>query len=290
MSGSRAVIPEDNLPPGFARSVGDPPARPVVARPAATVALLRPGSAGRPEVLLLRRVRSAGFVPGAWVFPGGRVDRDDAAEALVRRIDGVDPETASRRLCLPADAEPPAIAYWVAAAREAFEETGLLVGRDGNGAPPASALDDVRVGELRRELLADDRAFSSILDRLGCRIDGSGMEYVAHWITPVVEPRRYDTRFFVAVVPPDREPLVHSEEATRAMWITPEAALTRHRQGDMPMVFPTVRTLEDFQGFTSPEQLLEAFRARDIPAVMPRLVRTPEGVAIEIPDDVSEGG
>ena len=287
MSEPHSVIPEENLPPGFARNVQDPPARPAVPRPAATIVLLRPGPRGGPEVLLLRRVRTAGFVPGAWVFPGGRVDRDDATSALIQRVDGLDSESAARRLDLPPDADPPAIAYYLAAVREAFEETGLLVGRTRSGVSPPSARSDAAVEGLRRELLADEDAFPSVLDRMGCRIAGSEVVYVAHWITPVVEPRRYDTRFFAALVPADREALVHAGEASGAVWITPEEALRRHREGEMPMVFPTVKTLEDFRGFTSPHGILEAFRERAVRPVLPRLVRTPEGVAIEVD---GEGG
>lgn len=284
MSADDFTIPWDRLPEGFAERVDDPPDEPAEARPAATLVLLRPSSRG-PEILLLRRVRSAGFVPGAWVFPGGRVDADDAREAIVERIAGTTSERAAARLDLPPEAEPPALAYLAAAVREAFEETGILVGIDGAGGVPPTAAAEPEVEELRRLVVSDEDVFPAVLDRLGCLIDGARVEYVAHWITPVAEPRRYDTRFFAAAVPARAEASPHRAELTDARWLTPEEALRRHAEGELPMVFPTVRTIESMRSFETPGAILDHFRAREIPTVLPRLVRTPTGVGIETPDE-----
>jgi 8-oxo-dGTP pyrophosphatase MutT (NUDIX family) len=275
------TIPEDRLPPGFAKALERAPSRVAAAHPAATIVLLREGASAL-EVLLLRRVRSAGFVPGAWVFPGGRVDGDDASAALVERLEGVSAEHAAARLELGADADPPALAYWVAAIREAFEETGILVGRGSGGAPPPTAAADGAVRRLRERLLEDGDAFPSLLDGIGCRMDGAAVEYVAHWITPEAEPRRYDTRFFAAAVPSDAESLHHTREMSDSVWVTPAAALERNREGSLPMVFPTIKTLAALDGFATPAEALDAFRDRQIPAILPRLVRTPTGVGIEV--------
>jgi 8-oxo-dGTP pyrophosphatase MutT (NUDIX family) len=275
------TIPEGRLPRGFAESLERPPAQVAEARPAATIVLLRQGGGGL-EVLLLRRVRSAGFVPGAWVFPGGRVDADDASAALVARLRGITAEHAARRLGLGADADPPALAYYVAAIREAFEETGILVGLDTSGATPPSAAQDPEVRRLRERLLEDEDAFPALLDRRGCRMDGAAVEYVAHWITPEAEPRRYDTRFFAAAVPSDAESLHHTLEMSDAVWLTPKEALERNRDGTLPMVFPTIETLASLEGFAAPGEALHSFRQRDIPRILPRLVKTPTGIGIEI--------
>ncbi|MBW3534889.1 MAG: NUDIX domain-containing protein [Gemmatimonadetes bacterium] len=282
MSGPDFTIPEDRLPEGFARAVDRPPERPAEPRPAATIVLLRDGDRGGLEVLLLRRVRSAGFVPGAWVFPGGRVDLDDATPALVERLEGLSREQAAARLGLEPDAEPPGVAYWVAALREAFEETGILVGRDADGRPAPSIADRPEVRALRDELLEDEDRFPSILDRMGCRMDGAAMEYVAHWITPVAEPRRYDTRFFAAAVAREQEVALAEAELTDHAWLTPDEALSRREEGSLPMVFPTIRTLEGLRGFSTPMEALRAYRARAIPTILPRLVRTPTGIGIEV--------
>lgn len=262
-----------------------PPERPAEPRPAATVVLLRDGEAGGLEVLLLRRVRSAGFVPGAWVFPGGRVDRDDAAPELVERLEGLSEDAAAARLGLDADADPPAVAYWVAALREAFEETGILVGRDADGHPVPSVTRRPEILGLRDELLEDEDRFPSILDRMGCRMDGAAMEYVAHWITPVAEPRRYDTRFFAAAVAREQEVALAEAELTDHAWLTPDEALRRREEGSLPMVFPTIKTLEGLRWFSSPMEALASYRARNIPAILPRLVRTPTGIGIEVEEE-----
>lgn len=281
MPDPESVIPFDRLPPGFADTLDHPPAEPAVPRPAATVVLLRDSARG-PEVLLLRRVRSSGFVPGAYVFPGGRVDADDASPELEARLHGLDAPTAAARMGLKGDAVPPALAYVLASIREAFEETGLLLARHGSGDPVASAARDARMAAARDRLLADEDAFASILSDLDVRLDGSAVAYIAHWITPVVEPRRYDTRFFAAAVEGDSEVSVNAAEMSDAVWLTPRAALARHGEGRLPMVFPTVHTLETLADFTSTGAILGDARSRPVPPILPRLVKTARGVGLEI--------
>ena len=198
MSDRDFVIPFDRLPDRFAESIDDPPEVPATPRPAATIVLLRDATDGM-ELLLMKRNRSAGFVPGAYVFPGGRVDGTDAMPAVLDRLDGVTTESAATRLSLD-NAEPPAIAYYLAALREAFEETGILVGLRSDGSAPPTAAEDDTVDEIRNRLMAEDISFADAIARLQCRIAGDAIEYIAHWITPEPEPRRYDTRFFAAAV------------------------------------------------------------------------------------------
>jgi 8-oxo-dGTP pyrophosphatase MutT (NUDIX family) len=277
----RSVLPFAHLPPGFADTLDAPPAEPVPARPAATIVLMREGRGGL-EVLLLRRVRSAGFVPGAYVFPGGRVDADDATPALLERLHGVSAEQARERLGLAPDAVPAAEAYLIAALREAFEETGLLVGnRDGHACVLSAAEDDT-FARARARLLADEDIFADLLDELDVRLDGAAVEYIAHWITPLVEPRRYDTCFFAAAVAGEGRVALHAAEMTDALWITPGAALDRFHAGTLPMIFPTLKTLESLTDFDAPEAALGAFAGREIPTILPRLVSTPTGVGLEI--------
>jgi len=274
------VIPFDRLPERFAESVRHPPQVPAKARPAATIVLLRDGASG-PEALLLRRARHAGFVPGAYVFPGGRVDATDAGEEIVSRLDGLDAAAAAHRLEL-SDGDPPALAYYLAALREAFEETGILVGCGIDGSGPATAAEDPAVDALRNELMADEIGFAQALERLRCRLDGGAVEYLAHWITPEPEPRRYDTRFFAAKVRPGATSVVDPREMTDAVWLTPVAALRRHQAGSLPMVFPTIRTLQDLKAFDSVDAVLADLRGRRIPTIMPRLVVTPTGIGMEL--------
>ncbi|MEJ2538391.1 MAG: hypothetical protein P8188_00180 [Gemmatimonadota bacterium] len=275
-------IPFHRLPPGFAESLDRPPESPAVPRPAATILMLRDGPGGM-ETLMLRRTRRSGFVPGAWVFAGGRVDAADGAPEVASRLRGLTPQEAARRLELHPKARPPGVAYFVAALREAFEETGLLVGVGPGGEPARGAGDAPEIARIRDRLLADEIDFGEALDALGVELQGGAIEYVAHWITPVQEPRRYDTRFFAAAVPRERRVLLHPAEMTDARWLTPAAALEVHREGGLPMVFPTIRTLEELVDFQTVDSALAAYGERTIPAILPRLVKTPTGVGLEIP-------
>lgn len=283
MSDNKYTIPFDRLPPGFAETLDNPPDEPVRPRPAATVVLLRDGPGGM-ETLMLRRTRRSGFVPGAWVFAGGRVDPADQEAAVLERVSGLSAEAASRRLAMdPGQPASAGAAYYVAALREAFEETGLLVGRRRGGGPVPGAGDDPAVEAIRDALLADRISLATALDRLEAELSGGEVEYIAHWITPVQEPRRYDTRFFAARVEADRTHLLHPSEMTDALWLSPGAVLDRHALGEVPMVFPTIRTLESLAAFESADSALAHFRDREIPAVLPRLVKTSTGVGLEIP-------
>jgi len=293
-------IPEERLPPGFADTVEEPPIEPADARPAATVVLLRDGADG-PEALLMRRHRNSGFVPGAWVFPGGRVDAADTDPALAEGCRG-----------LPADPRP-ASSFWLAAIREAFEETGVLLARraprtDGSGSPAdagaaaggsaggsdgaaagdpagewvADASSDPDVEAVRRSLMDDQATLGDVVTRLDVTLDARPMVHAAHWVTPVVEPRRYDTHFFVAALPVGRAARPDPREMVDAVWLTPSAALDRFETGTLPMVFPTVKTLESLRGPASVAAVLDAFRDRAVERILPRLVRTATGVGIVV--------
>lgn len=269
-------IPEERLPPGFADTVEAPPDRPVEARPAATVVLLRDGADG-PEALLMRRHGASGFVPGAWVFPGGRVDPADGDPVLADRSRGLSPDPV------------PAASFWMAAVREAFEETGVLLARPGasgddvDGWMPDAA-SDPEVEAVRRTLMDDEATLVDVVIRLDAVIDVGPMVHAAHWVTPVVEPRRYDTHFFVAVIPDGREARPDPREMVDAAWLAPPAALARFEAGELPMVFPTVKTLEALAGFGSAAAVLDGFRDRAVERILPRLVRTETGVGIVIDD------
>lgn len=265
-------IPSDRLPPGFMETVGDPPSQPAPAAPAATIVLIRDPAAGRAEagveVLLMRRHRRSGFVPGAWVFPGGRVDPADSAPPLYQRIVGLPSEPA------------PESAFWTAALRELFEETGVLLARDADGGWAADTTSDTSLEAHRGALMADEITLMDVLEEHELTLDAGGMVHIAHWVTPVVEPRRYDTHFFAAALPPDRSATPDPREMTEAAWLTARDALERFERGELPMVFPTVRTLQELRGYRSTRDVIDGFRHRHVPRILPRLVRTEAGVAI----------
>lgn len=268
MTDPRFIIPADRLPPGFAETLDAPPATVAEPRPAATVVLMRDGADGL-EVLLLKRHRASGFVPGAYVFPGGRTDEGDADPRLVQ-----DCEIPERGGVAPY--------YWFGAVREVFEETGVLLAQDARGewAPDTSTSDDAEA--WREQLMSNATRLVDMLAATGLRIVLDDVVYFAHWITPEVEPRRYDTRFFAAALPPGRQIRPDAREMVDAIWISPNVALERFEAGRLPMVFPTVHTLQDLAPFASVPETLAALRERPVAPVMPRLVRAGSGVGIVI--------
>ena len=285
MTDSGFLIPFENLPERFMKSLKHPSHPPVPAKPAATIALLR-DSPSRMEVLLLKRDRNASFVPGAYVFPGGRLDSDDWTKKTLASVDGLTTETAATRLGL-VGTSPPAIAYYIAALREAFEETGILVGVGPNAQAPPTAAASVEVEVLRNGLMEGSVSFNEALKHLSCRIDGSSIEYLAHWITPEREPRRFDTRFFAARVQTDAEPIFDPREMTEARWLSPKEALARNQGGTLPMIFPTIDTLQRLADYTTVGDALRGIGDVSIPTLMPKLVLTEKGVRLQVGEEES---
>jgi len=274
------VIPRDRLPAGFADRVEHPPVPPAEPRPAATAVLLRDAPAGDAgaagcEVLLLQRHHASGFVPGAYVFPGGRVDEADAAPAAAALLERALPPAHGR------PPEPPP-AFWIAMVREVFEETGVLLAADAAGRPAPDAASEPRLAEWRERLLGAHAGLVELLEPHGLLPALDDVVYCAHWITPVAEPRRYDTRFFLARLPAARSATADAREMTDALWLTPAEALRRFQEGALPMVFPTVKLLEALAPYASVSAALTAFRGRPVLPVLPRLVRTADGVGIVV--------
>lgn len=262
------TIPADRLPPGFAETLDAPPAEIAEPKPAATVVLLRDHDREL-QVLLLKRHRSSGFVPGAYVFPGGRIDDADGDARLLAS-------------CAVPERGAVAAHYWFGAVREVFEETGVLLARtqDGEWAPDTTSSEVLE--SWREKLMNNTTSLAEIVMDENMRVVLDDVVYFAHWITPEAEPRRYDTRFFAAALPEEREIRPDEREMVDAIWISPNAALERFEQGKLPMVFPTVRTLQDLSQFKSVEATLAGLRSRDVEPVLPRLVRSGNGVGIVI--------
>jgi 8-oxo-dGTP pyrophosphatase MutT (NUDIX family) len=213
---------------------------------------------------LLRRSDRAGFVPGGHVFPGGLVETADASPDVTALIGGLSAEAIADRLRIRG-AYPPATAYVVAAVRETFEESGLLVAARGDEDDRAPALRH----QLREELLAGRVGFADVLTRLGARIAADELAYFAHWITPEAAPRRYDTRFFAVRVSSDAEPILDTREMTDALWITPSAALRAVAAGSMKMILPTIKTLEHLAAFPHARAALTALAAAEVTTTLP---------------------
>lgn len=278
------LIPGEALPDGFADKVSAGDFAPAPTRPAATVLLVR-DSADGPEFLLLRRSRRSGFAADAWVFPGGVVDEGDRDLGVVERMDGPTPMQWAERLGLSDPAN--AVAFVVAAVREAFEETGILLARVADDATnPGGAMEGLDVA--RRALLAGVVDLRQALVTRRLRIAGDQLLYLAHWITPEPEPRRYDTRFFLARVQPEAVCTPHEAEMTESVWLTARGAVHFFEGGSLKMLPPTVHTLRRLAGYDSVAGIFAALGDAPVPEIMPIMRVVPEGVVIVIPDSARE--
>ena len=231
------------------------PWEPPPAVDATTIVLLRDGTAGL-EVLLMRRPDSMAFAPGMHVFPGGRVDMAQDSRPPVHGTIPVGPGTD----------RDVARALIVAGVRETFEEAGVLLAVDRSGRPAAPDGDWAR----DRQLSESSAAFPAVLARRRLSIQADGLVPMAHWITPEVEARRYDTRFLVAALPAGQEVDAHATETDSAHWVVPAQALAEHWAGRLAMLPPTVAVLDDLAGQRSVGDALSWARTREVVPLMPR--------------------
>ena len=236
------------------------------ARDAATVLVTRPAGAGI-EVLLMRRQPSMAFAAGMHVFPGGAVSPGD--HEPVRWI-GPAADTWAQRLGCPAAL---ARALTVAAVRETFEETGiLLAGADRRSV--MGAVDGPEWLALRGALEAGELTLGRALAERGLALRADLLAAWAHWITPEFEPRRFDTRFFLATLPAasgGAAGVEHGTEADSSFWIEPAAAVRAAEAGEIAMMMPTLANLRDLAG-ADPGTLLSDASRRAVTTVQPRLV------------------
>ncbi len=247
--------------------------------------LVRDAEAGM-EVFMLRRNLAAVFAGGMYVFPGGRVDHADHADALEPVCDGLDDSTASARLQI----ERGGLAYWVAAIRECFEEAGVLLARHTDG--DVVRFDDPEVASRfereRTAVYGGDRSLVDLCADERLLLTADGIHYVSHWITPVGERRRFDTRFFLARAPQAQEPLHDDGETIESLWVRPEEALERFSAGELGMFPPTVRNLEFLLPHDSADAALEAAaHVGPPPTILPKLRVDADGqvTGVAMPDD-----
>ncbi|CAN5895673.1 hypothetical protein BH20ACT6_BH20ACT6_09390 [soil metagenome] len=257
---------------------------PVEPRDAATVVLLRDGTHhnGRdgPEVYLLRRHDRMAFAAGMAVFPGGGVDDRDRQAAFTGGS-WVGPSEASWADQLGCDAAT-ARGLVCAAVRETFEESGvLLAGPDGGSVVADTTGDDWEADRLA--LVAKQVSLAAMLTRRGLVLRTDLMRAWAHWITPDFEPRRYDTRFFVAVLPAGQRTRDVSTESDAVTWVSPGDALASAAAGELAMMPPTIRTCAELAGLERASDVLRVARRRHITPVEPRLVLDGDRVWLETP-------
>ncbi len=250
------------------------------ARPAATIMLLRDGGDGM-EVFMVVRHHAIDFASGALVFPGGRVEEADYALAaqLLDRVDPDEPETA-------------AMAFRIAAIRETFEECGQLLARPRGSNSIVSAARLKLLDEQHRAALnAGSIGFDTVLESEGLLPAPDLLVRFAHWITPVNQPKRYDTHFFLAAAPREHLAVHDGGEAVDSIWITPQRALSETEAGRYKLVFVTAKNLEKLGRSRSVKEAMDMARSSDIVTVQPRGTRLEGGKRLlRIPPEAGYGG
>lgn len=233
------------------------------------------------EACLLRRVRTMAFAAGMHVFPGGGVDAADASTDSA----WIGPSPQDWAQVLSAD---PGLARALvcAAVRETFEESGvLLAGPDESTIVDTDPQVDPSWETDRQALIDRSFSLSELLVRRGLALRADLLRPWAHWVTPEAEPKRYDTRFFVAALPGAQATRHVGGESDRMIWLRPQDALDRHTEGGLAMLPPTAFTLAELTNFSRVADVLEAANERDIRPVLPRVVLTGEQAELLLPGD-----
>jgi 8-oxo-dGTP pyrophosphatase MutT (NUDIX family) len=238
--------------------------------PAATLIVVRERADGPPELLMVERAHDMAFAGGAWVFPGGRIDRADEelAESLAT-------EDAAAR---------------VAAIREAVEETAVPVGLSPTPTRSMSL-------EMQHDLLAEVR-LQTLLRRNGLNLDIEALAPLARWVPRFHATRRFDTLFFVARAPEgDWVPNVAERECKGAHWVSAAEVLERDKAGELQLIFPTRRTLERLAQHSTFEEIVADARAHPIEPISPwldevggeRFITIPDGIGFPVTRERLEG-
>jgi len=242
----------------------------VPAIPSATILLLRDGSRDL-EVFMVQRHHQVDFARGALVFPGGKVDPADREPSL-------------RPRCTGAPDSDEELAVSVAAIRETFEESGILLAR-------LRSSGDLVTGEHLREIESRHRdalnhkqtTLREIIDAEDLTLASDLLIRFAHWITPEVSPKRFDTHFFLVAAPPNQVALHDGRESVDSTWTTPSAALADADAGRSTIVFPTRLNLMKLGRSHGVEEALATARAASVVTVMPRIEKTDAGPVLRIP-------
>lgn len=246
--------------------------------PAATILLLR-GDHAALEVFMVVRHHQIDFASGALVFPGGKVDPQDEHAALAARCDGASEVPATR-------------AIQIAAIREAYEECGVLLARAGG---ETKLIDGGRLAKLepfRDRINKGEIGFQAFLDQHDLRLACDQLVPFAHWITPEMMPKRFDTHFFIADAPRDQVALHDGFESVDSVWITPKDALAGAASRRYTVIFPTLRQVEKLGHASSPADAITRAKSSRIVTVTPWTEQRGDGSYLCIPKqagyDVSE--
>jgi 8-oxo-dGTP pyrophosphatase MutT (NUDIX family) len=227
------------------------------------------------EVLMVKRHHQIDFASGALVFPGGKIHAGDHDPAWAGQVLGWERTAPEKR------------ALRIAAIREAYEETGILLARHADVGEAFRG--DERAGPARDDVAHDRRAFLDLVKELGVLLDLDALTVFARWITPPIMRKRFDTWFYLAAAPADQLAKCDGWETVDAEWIEPAEALRLAKAGERTVIFPTRMNLQLLAEASGAEDAVARAKARDLVTVEPRVIDTPDGPALAIPPNAGYG-
>ncbi len=236
-------------------------------KPAATVILMREEIKGDFEIFMVKRSSRSTF-GSLYVFPGGKLDPEDSENDLYPYCEGMNNEEASKQLGIKDNG----LSFWIACIRECFEEVGVLLTN-----PDDSILQDTyKLTKLRKELNNKEITFKEICVSESLRLRTKNIVPCAHWITPDIETKRFDTRFFLAKVKAKQLASHDGFELTESFWIKPADALAKLKNGEMNMILPTIKNIEKLAEFSSSTEAFNYFEGlgdNAIPPILPKFIK-----------------
>ena len=236
-------------------------------KPAATVILMREAEESGFEIFIVKRSSRSSF-GSLYVFPGGKLDPEDTERDLYAYCEGMNDEEASARLGIENDG----LSFWIACIRECFEETGVLLTN-----PNDSLIQEYeKLSSLRKQLNNKEISFKDICISESLRLRTNNIVPCAHWITPAIEPKRFDTRFFLAKVNAKQLASHDGFELTESFWIKPKDALVKLKEGKMNMILPTISNIEQLAEFSSAFEAFNYFEGlgdNAIKSILPKFIK-----------------
>ena len=246
--------------------------------PAATILMLRNGKDDTSplEVFMVERNHKIDFATGALVFPGGKVDPGDSSTLVIERTDGSIQNEYKASLV-------------TAAIREAFEECGILLARASGDEDIISADRLSTLTPYRKALNDNEISLENFLIKEDLRLAGDKLTLFAHWITPTMMPKRFDTYFFLAKAPQDHIPKHDGYESTDSTWITPQNAIDAAESKTRTIIFPTLLNLQKLSQYSTIEKAIQTTEAESIVTVLPTTEKRDDGNFIRIPIEAGYG-
>ena len=236
--------------------------------PSATVLAIRDGASGL-EVFMIRRHEKMDFMSGALVFPGGKTDPQDEDPRLLDLCEGIDDDFS---------------VYRISAVREAFEECGVLLARKVGKKALVSGEDLLGLEHWRDRIHKGESTLHDFLTAEGLRLACDLLVRFAHWITPVIMPRRFDTQFFLVPAPADQLLVHDGHESVDSLWIRPQDAARAAKEGTYNIIFPTLCNLQKLDMSSTVTEAIEAARASQIVEVLPNREKEGDDFFLVLPE------